>query len=76
MALIALPLYNANVNVQAVKSTVSPNDADMEDIRIQSVRDRLDTQQLTTGIILLVVYAGVATYLASAPVRRHFSSSV
>jgi hypothetical protein len=48
------------------------DDFDQADVVIPSVVDRLDTQSLTLGIGLIVVYAGVAVYLLSPQVRRYF----
>jgi hypothetical protein len=47
-------------------------DPDQADIVIPSVVDRLDTQSLSLGIGLIVVYAAVSVYLISPPVKRYF----
>ena len=71
VALIAMPIYYANVDMTAVQQAV-PHDETGIDIAIPSVVDRLDTQTLTTGILLIFIYAGVAVYLLSPQVRRYF----
>jgi hypothetical protein len=75
LALIAMPIINANVEVNAVKRDVYQDDLDQADIAIPSVVDRLDTQSLSLGIGLIGLYAGVAVYLLSPQVRRYFRQS-
>jgi hypothetical protein len=72
VALIALPIYHANSETSAVQRSEPVDDFDQADVVIPSVVDRLDTQSLTLGIGLIVVYAGVAVYLLSPQVRRYF----
>jgi hypothetical protein len=72
VALIAMPIYRANVDTAESVRTVAPVDPDKGELVIPSVVDKLDTQSLTIGICLIVVYAGVAIYLMSPQVQRHF----
>jgi len=72
VALIAMPIYRANADTAASVQTVAPVDPDKADLVIPSVVEKLDTQSLTLGISLLVVYAGAAIFLLSPPVQRHF----
>jgi hypothetical protein len=74
VALIAMPIINANVKVAAVERNVYHDDPDQADITIPSVVEQLDTQSLTLGIVLIFVYAAVAVYLLSPQVRRYFRS--
>jgi hypothetical protein len=75
VALIAMPIVNANVETSAVKRDVPYDDPEKVDIAIPSVVDRLDTQSLSLGIGLIGLYAGVAVYLLSPQVRRYFRQS-
>jgi len=72
VALIAMPIYDANVKTAEAVRTVAPVDPDKADLVIPSVVDHLDTHRLTIGISLIAVYAGVAIFLLSPLVRRHF----
>ena len=72
VALIAMPIYRANVDTAESVRTVAPVDPDRTDLVIPSVVEKLDTQTLTLGICLIAVYAGAAIFLLSPPVQRHF----
>jgi hypothetical protein len=71
LALIALPVYEANAEatVTVITSEDDPNSAGEV---IQSPAERLQQhqQQITVGILVLIAYAGVATFLCSPPVQR------
>jgi len=71
VAMIAMPVFYANTPTSAIQVT-GPVDPDQLDIAIPSVVDRLDTQKLSLGITLIIVYMGVTIYLVSPPVRRYF----
>jgi hypothetical protein len=71
VALIAMPIFYANSETGPVQRTVIV-DPDEVDITIPSVVDRLDTQSLSLGITLIILYSGVTVFLLSPPVRRHF----
>jgi hypothetical protein len=75
VALIAMPIYFANIETKAVQRSGPIDDPDQADLAITSVVDQLDTQSLTLGIILILLYAGVSVYLLSPQVRRHFRHS-
>jgi hypothetical protein len=72
VALIAMPIYRANVDTAESARTVTPADPEKADLVIPSVAEKLDTQTLTLGISLIAVYAGAAVYLLSPAVKRHF----
>jgi hypothetical protein len=72
VALIALPIFDAN-SATTVVSRTEPADPEDEGLVIQSVTERLDTQRLTLGILGLVIYAAVSVYLTSPPVRRYIA---
>jgi predicted nucleic acid-binding Zn-ribbon protein len=71
VAMIAMPIVDANLQTKAIARDHT-DDLDQADIAIPSVVDRLDTQKLSLGITLIIVYAGVTIYLISPPVRRYF----
>jgi hypothetical protein len=69
VALIAMPVYHANMEASAVDRNMTSEKAE---VVIPSVVDKLDTQKLTIGIGLILVYAGVVFYLMTPQVKRHF----
>jgi hypothetical protein len=69
VALIAMPIYHANMAASAVDRNITSDEAE---VVIPSVVDKLDTQRLTIGIGLTLVYAGVVFYLMTPRVQRHF----
>jgi hypothetical protein len=73
VALVAMPIYRANAETAPIERTIGSEPAAGSELVIPSVVEKLDTQSLTWGIGLIVVYASVAIYLTSPAVRRHFS---
>jgi len=73
VALIALPIFDANNETTVIPRTATAGSDDEESVEIQSITDRLNTQKLSFGILGLVMYAGISVYLMSPTVRRHFS---
>jgi hypothetical protein len=74
VALIAMPIYRAHTEASAIEQPLGaeiqlPEGAEQV---IPSVVDKLDTQSLTIGIGLILVYAAVAFYLLTPRVQRHF----
>lgn len=72
VALIALPIANAQAETQVVQRTTATDDPDAADELIRPLAERLDTNQITTGIALLVLYALVCVYLLSPQVQKQF----
>jgi len=72
VALIALPIANAQSETQVVQRTTATDDPDAADEVIRPLAERLDTNQITTGIALLVLYALVCVYLLSPQVQKQF----
>ena len=72
IALIALPVYNASIQVDVHQKKVDPNSPDDEDIAITNISERLDINELSWGIAILVTYAAVSLYLNSPSVHRYF----
>lgn len=75
VALIALPVYYANIETTVLERQPTEDDPEAASVRIVSVADRLDSQKLTTGVVILLAYAACTAYLLSPPVRRHFRSA-
>jgi hypothetical protein len=72
VALIAMPIYRANAAAMAVEHPLGAELPEGTEMVIPSVVDLLDTQSLIIGIGLILVYAGVAIYLLTPQVQRHF----
>jgi hypothetical protein len=72
VSLIAMPIYRANVEASGIERTADHELPEGTEMIIPSVVERLDTRSLTVGIVLIGVYAGVALYLTSPQVTRHF----
>jgi hypothetical protein len=73
VALVAMPIYEANnVASTPIERKLPSNAPDEAEMVIPSVVDRLDTQSLSLGLGILVVYAVVSIYLVSPPLKRHF----
>jgi hypothetical protein len=73
VALIALPVYYANMETTVLERMPTEDDPEAAAVRIVSVAERLDQEKLTTGVVILLAYAGVVTYLVSPPVRRYYA---
>jgi hypothetical protein len=71
VALIALPVYYANMEATVTQSATT-DDPNGEDEVIHPITERLDTDRLSLGIAVLIGYAGLAAYLCSPSVRRYF----
>ncbi len=70
VAMIALPVYSASVQVDIKNS--GPIAGDDDNPAITNISDHLDVSKLTWGIGMLVGYAGLSFYLNSPGLRRHF----
>jgi hypothetical protein len=70
VALVAMPIYRANAETEAVAR--APEDPDKADMAIPSVVEKLDTDKLTLGLVIVLGYAGLSAYLLSPSVNRHF----
>jgi len=73
VALIVLPIYEANVPTDVVPTNpevVQPVDPDAPPV--QNLAERLDMNKITWGIALLLGYAALAVYLNSPGMRREF----
>jgi hypothetical protein len=74
VALIALPIYDANMPTSAApvmdSGPVNPVDPDAPQIR--PITEQLDMNKISWGIFSLLAYAGLAVYLNSPAMRREF----
>jgi hypothetical protein len=81
VALIALPVVNANENVEvkpAENDTVEvkgADDADSADVVIAPPTERMDMNKISLGIGLLIAYAIVAFLLLTPSFRRYYDRS-
>jgi hypothetical protein len=72
LALVALPIYNAQAETQVVQRQGPTENPDDEDVIIRPVADQLDTNRLTLGLTVLGLYAAVSIYLLSPHVQKQF----
>ncbi len=59
--------------IKIERPRVGDDTADLADVEIKPLVDRLDQNRLTLGVTLIFVYAGLAIYLNSPPVKRFFA---
>ncbi len=74
LALVVLPLAEATWedSGQVIQSVNQPDD-DPDSLGVQfnkPLEDRIDTRRITTGITVLILYAGLSIYLMSPAVKR------
>jgi phage FluMu protein Com len=75
MAMVALPIAEVFLDdPQHIIFTETKPDLDDSNVRIIPPEERLDTQRITAGIGMLVVFAVLYTYLMSPPVRKYIHS--
>jgi hypothetical protein len=70
VAMIAMPIFEANEKTKVVERPFDPNDPEAEPLSIEPMTERLDSQKLGLGIAVLLLYAATAAYLASPSARR------
>ncbi len=73
VALIVLPIYQANVDSDAVVNPAGvekPIDPDAPPV--ENIAERLDVNKIVWGIALLLGYAGLSVYLNSPSMKRQF----
>jgi phage FluMu protein Com len=77
MAMIALPIAEVFlVDPQHIIFTEPKPDLDDSNVRIIPPEERIDTQRITLGIAMLVVFALLYMYLMSPPVRKYMHSRI
>lgn len=77
MALIALPIIQANFDApEHVIVPANSTDLDDEDVKIRPLEERLDSQRLTLGVVLLLGCAGIVLYVMSPPVKKYVHARV
>ena len=72
IALVAMPVYHANQDIRVVKVNESSENPDSAGAIISSPLDQLDSRKVTTGFVILAIYAGVSVLLLSATVNKNF----
>lgn len=72
VALIALPIYVSQSDIQIVERKGPAEDPNDADFAIRNPAELLDTNKLSTGIAVLALYAGVSIYLLSPQVQKHY----
>jgi len=70
VALIALPIFKANEQTTIKEVRPNPDDPDGYNMAIEPITERLDQQQLSLGIAIVLLYSGVCVYLVSPSVRN------
>ncbi len=76
-ALIALPIIRANFEErETIITHAQPEQPTDVSMKIKPVEDRIDTNRITFGVILIVIYALLSVYLISRPVQRYIHSQV
>jgi hypothetical protein len=72
VALVALPIYNAQADTVVEKINSTGEDPDSPGEGLRPMAERLDTDRMTMGLTLLFLYASVSIYLLSPHVHKHF----
>jgi hypothetical protein len=73
LALVALPIGQAMLEDQEkILADFKPKDLDDTDKVIKPFEERINSQKITLGVALILVYAIVSLYLISPPVKRYF----
>jgi len=74
VALVAMPIYDANQDIRVVQVNESNENPDATGEMISSPLDQLDTNKVTTGFVILALYAGLSVLMLSATVNKSFRS--
>jgi hypothetical protein len=77
LSLIAVPIYQAafadqDSVVTKVAKKNAPDAADIEDVQINPMTERLDFQRIQGGLVVILIYTLISIYLMSPPVKRYF----
>ncbi|HEU5118903.1 MAG TPA: hypothetical protein VFT74_20080 [Isosphaeraceae bacterium] len=72
VGMIVLPVVQANQTAQPIGVQVDENTGEEYPI-MPSIKDRIDTQKLTWGVVILIVDAMVMIYVTTSGVRHHFA---
>jgi hypothetical protein len=73
VSLVGLPIGQAMLEDQEkILTEVKPDEPDVTNTKIKPFEERIDSQKITLGIALILVYAIVSLYLISPPVKRYF----
>jgi hypothetical protein len=76
VTLIAWPILHSMLEDQdKIITQVKPRDLDDTDVRFRPFEERIDTQKITLGIGLILIYALLSLYLISPQVRKYVHHS-
>jgi hypothetical protein len=70
LALIAMPLFQANLQTDETVQNVASDDPNDSGVVIKPFEERLDSRRISLGITFLVLYAILALYLMSPAVKK------
>ena len=72
LGLVAIPLIQPMFEDQdQIVKSVKPQDLDESDVEIKSFEDRINTQKIQLGVLVIVIYAILSVYLTSSPVKKY-----
>ncbi len=71
VGMIVLPVVEANQTAKTVEVRYDEETGEALPV-IQGLKDRIDTQKLTWGVVILIVDAMAMIYVTTSGVRRHF----
>ena len=72
LGLVAVPLIQPMLEDQdQIVKTRKPQDLDESDVEIKSFEDRINTQKIQLGVLVIVIYAILSVYLTSSPVKKY-----
>jgi hypothetical protein len=72
VSLIAWPIVHSMLeDTDKIVTEVAPRDLDDTNVGIRPFEDRIDTQKITVGIGLILIYALLSLYLLSPQVKRY-----
>ena len=70
--LVAMPIWDANSQAKVEDRVNIEDDPDVDDIKIQSVEERLDLGKVEGGLAILGLYAALSILIISPVVQKHF----
>jgi hypothetical protein len=72
LGLVAVPLIQPMFEDQEeIVKSVKPEDLDDTDVQIKSFEDRINTQKIQVGVVVIFIYAMLFVYLTSNSVKKY-----
>jgi hypothetical protein len=72
LGLVAVPLIQPMFEEQEeIVKSVKPEDLDDSDVQIKSFEDRINTQKIQVGVVVIFIYAMLFVYLTSNSVKKY-----